>query len=239
MSGPSPDDYLAHVAADTAAYAAVLDRVASQPGLLGRPVAACPGWTLLELTHHLGFVHRWVCGAIRRGHGDTPPGGEPAEATELAEWFRAGAADLIDALEGDPATPAWTFHPPATLGFWQRRQAHENAVHRWDAERADGDPGPIDAALAADGVTELGDVFIPRRLRNGRLSPLPAAVALRATDTGDRWVLGDGDPVAELAGPAEVLLLHLWKRLPGDHPALSWTGDRETGAAVLALPLSA
>jgi uncharacterized protein (TIGR03083 family) len=44
--------------------------------------------------------------------------------------------------------------PPATVGFWQRRQAHETAMHRIDAEAAAGDVHPIDAELAADGIDE-------------------------------------------------------------------------------------
>lgn len=209
MSALPPDSYLAHVAADTAAFAATLDRAVADPTLLGAPVSACPGWGLYELADHLGAVHRWVCGGIREGRGDTSPEAGPTDPGALAAWFRAGAADLLEALRGDPATSAWTFHPPPTLGFWQRRQAMENLVHRWDAEAAVGDPGPVDTALAADGVAEVLEVFVPRRLGNGRLDPMPAAVALRTTDTEGRWVLGEGDPVAELTGPAGVLLLHL------------------------------
>ncbi|MER6443505.1 hypothetical protein ABT275_45720 [Streptomyces sp. NPDC001185] len=37
----------------------------------------------------------------------------------------------------------WTFNParvPSPLAFWTRRQAHETAVHRYDAEAATGRP---------------------------------------------------------------------------------------------------
>ncbi len=54
------------------------------------------------------------------------------------------------ALAVNPDTPAWTFSAagaPHNVGWWQRRQALETAVHRWDAQiggRRGPDP-PIDA----------------------------------------------------------------------------------------------
>jgi uncharacterized protein (TIGR03083 family) len=234
----SPAAYRSHVERDTAAYAAVLDLAAADPALLSAPVASCPGWTLRDLTHHLGEVHRWVCGAVREGHGRTTTDDRPVEAASLATWFRAGAADLLEILDGDPVRPVWTFHPPAVLGFWQRRQSLENLVHRWDAEAAVGRPGPVDPALAADGVAEILEVFLPRRLGKGWLDPLPTAITLRS-DTGDSWQLGDGPPVATLTARADALLLHLWKRLPAGDPTLSWSGDRDAGERLLAMPLSA
>ena len=43
---------------------------------------------------------------------------------------------------------------PHTVGFWQRRQAHETAMHRVDAQLAAGEVATIDGALAADGIDE-------------------------------------------------------------------------------------
>ncbi len=43
---------------------------------------------------------------------------------------------------------------------------------------------------------------------------------------------------ATLTAPAQTLLLHLWKRLPPEDPALSWAGDRAAGRRLLAMPLS-
>src|SRR4029450_13488361 len=60
-----------------------------------------------------------------------PPGDDA-----LVGWFRAGHATLVDALSAaDPALDCWTFLPaPSPLGFWARRQAHETAIHRVDAQ---------------------------------------------------------------------------------------------------------
>ena len=62
----------------------------------------------------------------------------------------------------------------------------------------------------------------------------PLAVRLRATDVEQDWTLGPGDPVAEVAGPAERLLLLLWKRVPAEDASLAWSGDRSAGLTVLA-----
>lgn len=238
METPSPDWFRARLVAETEAFARVLDQAVLEPSLLSAPVLACPGWDLTALTHHLGEVHRWVCGAVREGHGDTEVTDAPRDPEALAAWFRSGADDLVAALEADPGRPAWTFHPPATVGFWQRRQALENLVHRWDAERAVGGPGPVDPALAAVGVTEILEVFLPRRLGKRWLDPLPHAVTLRGSDTTDAWVVGPGEPIAELTAPAAVLYLRLWKRLGADHPDLVWSGDRPAGEQVVAMSLT-
>ena len=63
---------------------------------------------------------------------------EPSPA-ELLAWFEAASATLVEALAAaDPSAPVWTFTPDHTVRFWFRRQAHEAAVHRYDAELAAG-----------------------------------------------------------------------------------------------------
>jgi uncharacterized protein (TIGR03083 family) len=63
----------------------------------------------------------------------------PGDA-ELLGWFRDGHAELVRALRSaDPRLSCWTFLPaPSSLAFWARRQAHETAIHRADAESAAG-----------------------------------------------------------------------------------------------------
>src|ERR671938_68607 len=69
--------------------------------------------------------------------------------------FRA-AVGQVDAL--DPGLPAWNPAPQAKrVEYWYRRMAHETALHRWDAQMAVGLGEPIEAKLAADGVTEVLD----------------------------------------------------------------------------------
>jgi len=77
-------------------------------------------------------------------------------------------------------------------GFWPRRQLHEVVVHLWDVRSVD-DPTPdsladVPGEVTADGVDELLQMA-PSRLDSNR-SPLPGPLALHATDTGSRWLLG-------------------------------------------------
>ncbi|MFE9823366.1 hypothetical protein ACFYSH_14620 [Streptomyces sp. NPDC005791] len=64
------------------------------------------------------------------------------------------------------------------------------------------------------------------------------AFRLRATDTSRTCTFGPGEPVAEISGTAERLLLMLWGRPSADDASISWSGDRAAGAAALAGPLT-
>jgi uncharacterized protein (TIGR03083 family) len=210
--------YLDHLRADVDAVLAV---IVAADGT--EPVPACPGWTLRDLVVHLGRVHRWARQVVLTGQPQREPDDRP---DDLSTWFAAGADALLEALTAaDPAQDCWSFTTDRTAGFWRRRQALETAVHRWDAERSVGEPQPIDPALAADGVAEVVTLMTPRQVKLGRIPPLPTTVLLRATDTGDEWVLGDGSPTARVEASAETLLLLLWHRVdPGD-PRVRVTGD--------------
>ena len=222
-------DFLAHLRADADAVLAVLDTAA-----LTEPVASCPGWTVRDLVEHLGSVHRWATGIVRTG----TPGrlDEQRGVDDLRGWFAAGAEALLEVLTAaDPAAPCWSFTRDRTMGFWRRRQALETVVHRWDAQQAVGQPGAIDASLAADGVAEVVTLMAPRQVELERIPPLPATLALRATDTDAEWVLGEGEPTARVEASAETLLLLLWHRIDAGDPRVRTTGD---AAPVLRLALA-
>ncbi|MDX6200107.1 MAG: hypothetical protein QOJ79_3258 [Actinomycetota bacterium] len=214
-------DHLTHLRADVDAVLAV---VAGAD--LSEPVAACPGWTLRELVEHLGSVHRWATSIVQTGE---PQRMQEQHPDDLGAWFAEGAEGLIATLAAaDPQAQCWSFTADRTAGFWLRRQALETVVHRWDAERAAGEPGPIDARLAADGVEEIVTLMTPRQIAMERIPLLPATLLLHATDTGGEWVLGDGDPTARVEASAETLLLLIWHRVdPGD-PRVHTTGDAES-----------
>lgn len=220
MSSDVTSGYLAHLRSDTDAVLAVLGAED-----LTQPVAACPGWTLRELVVHLGSVHRWATQIVRTGE---PQREQEHAVSELAPWFADGAQALIETLAAaDPDAPCWSFTRDRRVGFWHRRQALETVVHRWDAQRAVGQPAPIDPALAADGVAEVVKLMTPRQLALERIPPLPATVLLHATDTGDDWMLGDGRPSAGVEASAESLLLLLWHRMDPADPRVRTTGDAE------------
>lgn len=154
------------------------------------PVPTCPGWTTGDLVRHTSTFHRWAARIVAESlPGPVPEDPAPGvpTGTDLWPWFRDGHAALLRTLEAaDPAAHYWTFLPgaPPPLTFWARRQAHETAVHRVDAESArGGELTPLDAAFAADGIDELLTGFHARtrsRVRTER----PRTLRVRPTDTG-------------------------------------------------------
>jgi uncharacterized protein (TIGR03083 family) len=207
---------------------------AVRQGPLDAPVAACPGWTLTDLAHHLGGVHRWArVAALTSAPPDDsaidppPPAGASGEA--LGDWFDAGVGPLVDVLQSlDPDAPTWHPFPiPKVAAVWPRRQAHETQVHAWDAQHAIGTTSPLDPAIAADGIAEYFEVIAPRVVtRQGRAAPI-GAMTIQCTDAPGRLVISSTDgatiqverPATDdearspmLWGPAESILLSLWGR---------------------------
>lgn len=196
------------------------------------PVEHCGDWTLRDLAEHVGRENLWVVAAVRERHGDYR---SPPAPADIVPWFAETARLLTETLAAEPSTPAWTFSPPRTIGFWRRRRCLETLVHRWDAQHALGLPSRLDPVLCGDGIAEVIEVFVPRQVQRGRTVPPRAAVRLTATDLDASWTLGPGEPVATLNATAEQLLLALWNRRP-----LPWarlTGDADVAREVLRGPL--
>ena len=157
-------------------------------------VPSCPGWVVTDLILHLGVVHRFVARVIgermrqppERGdrrwlglaeewRGWLPPGRAPQRSpvpAGLLGWFHDGAADLQERFRAAaPASSCGPWSADHSLGFWQRMQAIEAAVHRWDAENAVGAARPLDAALAADAIGQTFEVMAPMRRTVGKAPP--------------------------------------------------------------------
>ncbi len=218
-------DYLVELRRELDAFGALLDG-----GDLSAPVEHCGGWRLVDLAAHMGAGNLWVVAAVREGHGKGyDEDAAPRDRTGLTHWYAETADALMQTLSVDPATEAWTFFPPHTVGFWRRRRSQETLMHRWDAEHALGRPTPMDPALAADGVAEAFDTMALRMIAKGAATPPSHAVRLTTTDTGHAWTYGPDEPVAQLSGTAEDLLLLLWGRKPQDTESVTWEGDREAG----------
>jgi len=222
-----PVDHLAHLTADLDRVSRVLD---AAPDLDAR-VADCPDWALRDLVLHLGRVHRWAISILTTGERSRPEDA-PVRDEELAGWFADGGRALLAALDVDPWRPCWGFGPQQDVGFWQRRQAQETAVHRVDAERCVGDASPLDDALAEDGIAEVLEVLHPRQVALGRAEPLTRSVELVST-AGGRWELGAGASVGTVTGPPSELVLLLWGRAPRSSPGLQVTGDLDALDALL------
>lgn len=223
---------------------------AIERGNPGASVPTCPTWQLRDLVHHVSGVHRWAGSYVHRRlpemmSRDEELGcfGPMPEDTELLSWYQQCLDRLVDALQSaTPDLTCWSFLPaPSALAFWARRQAHEAAIHRVDAEFAAGGDRrlsliPVDFAL--DGVDELLRGFHHGRSRVR--SDKPRVLHIHATDGdgapadwsvrisgGALWAKRGvpAEPDCTLRGRAETLYLTLWNRLPTSE--LTTEGDSE------------
>jgi uncharacterized protein (TIGR03083 family) len=226
---------------------------------LAAAVPSCPAWQVKDLLRHTGYIHRWAARHITEGPAEVIDGPSEAEIlrggaadADLLGWFRAGHAALVETLaSADPAVRCATFMPaPSPLAFWTRRQAHETAIHRADAELAAGPAdGPVPEyppRFAADGIDELIMGFGQRRKYQPQSGPSassgPSADAgpLRVVtaDTGDAWSVGAregllqprretgaADAGCTVSGPASGLYLYLWNRVHAAKADVTVTGD--------------
>ena len=169
---------------------------ASRAGL-DAAVPPCPPWQVKDLLRHTGYIHRWAARHVTECPDhvlDGPPEEEilrgGASDPELLDWFRAGHAALVKTLAtADPALECATFMAaPSALAFWARRQAHETAIHRADAESASGVVPDYVPDFAADGIDELIMGFGQRRKYRPETSA-DGGMQVLATDTGDAWHL--------------------------------------------------
>ncbi|MEU9039156.1 maleylpyruvate isomerase family mycothiol-dependent enzyme [Streptomyces sp. NPDC048352] len=248
---------------EAAAFAEAVRR-AADGGREAPPVPSCPGWSVADLVGHLGSVQRYVTHHLRERltapcdptdpqlyalpadpavraawpRPDRTPHRGPVPQ-ELFDWSQAAARDLASVLrELGPDAPVWTWSAQEehTSGFWLRMQTIEQAVHRWDAQAALGDPAPFDPDFAADAVAQTFEVMAPAR-RGWKQAPPGTGerYRFRRTDGPGTWTVEfDGDRVGlaprdtapvdvEAAGTAGDLMLFLWQRLPAGR--LHVTGD--------------
>ncbi|MDQ0377764.1 hypothetical protein FB470_001758 [Amycolatopsis thermophila] len=161
--------------------------------------------------------------------------GQPPENwTELLDFSAEQMTGMVAEL-ADPATPAWLpfTRYAQTVGSWARRQAHEAAIHRLDAEHAlagSGDPSAIpslvfDPEFAADGIDELIAWMLPTRVKWDQFA-VSGSVLVHAADAGRMWrvVLHPGQPATidpvtaafdagvTVAGTADAVYRRVWGR---------------------------
>ncbi|MET0136331.1 MAG: maleylpyruvate isomerase family mycothiol-dependent enzyme [Kibdelosporangium sp.] len=224
------ETYLAHMVEQGEAFRAAA--VAAGPAAT---VPTCPKWTVADLVAHLGGVHNMVRGALRLKPDDarpasaTPPTGWP----DLLDWADEQRLGMISGLSSvDPSTQVWGFVPGlGSVGWWGRRQAHELAIHRLDAEHALGSTVPplgYDPAFAADGIDEVVAMIAPFRARLKRPEvTVEGTLLVHAADAGRAWLVTVSggalqvrapvddpgtDADATLAGTADAVYRAVWKR---------------------------
>lgn len=194
---------------------------------------------------HLARVQSWVVAAIADPHGEGARAGTPPDDWDgLLAWWDEQRAALRAAFDAGPDAPAQMVFPShsPTVGSWARRQAHEAAIHRVDAElAAREDPVTFDPAFAADGIDEVLAMIVYRRADWSAFTA-KGSVLVHAEDAGRLWSLKlapgeapqfDEQPFeAELTieGDADAVYKALWRR----PSTVTITGD-----AALLEPLAA
>jgi uncharacterized protein (TIGR03083 family) len=228
--------------------AALRSSVAGSPDLDVR-VPSCPDWSLRDLVEHLVRVHRFWAAAVAAGPSEKPPTVAPADDMPSADLLARSAAatqELIAALRAaGPAVGCWTWwgdsDVPMTSGAVARHQVQEAAVHAFDAQLATGNPRPVPAVVALDGIAEFIGVS------HGTAGPWPhepVRIGLHAAE-GESWLVdltasgshiidGQHETAADLHGSASDLLLTLHGRLPLE--SLRSKGDRATLENLLRWP---
>lgn len=226
----------------------LLDRLAAEfarlravvPIDLTAGVPSCPGWTVADLTRHVGVVYLHKTVAMRSGREPDPwPPKELADEPPLALLDRAYAGLLAEFTARNPQDPAGTWYSPdQTVGFWIRRMAQETVIHRIDAELGTGQPvTPVPADLAVDGIDELLKVFVAYGVAQWPdyfteiLAGSPGRSYAVRTD-GAAWRVrtgpglfavqdGAGDDAVDvsLGGPPTAVLRWLWNREGADEPS--------------------
>ena len=236
----APDVALAALRSEAAAF-----RAAASQAEPDAPVPSCPGWTVRDLIGHTGAGFGWIAGHVRRGVTSEPEPRIPVIPDHVdLSWWDGQLAAMIGVLQAvDPDLPAWNWAPrPKTASFWHRLEAHEVAMHRWDAQFAVVSAEPIEMQQAVDGVSEVLDTWLPAGARRGP-TDVAGKVALYAVDADEQWHLrlrpgggfalldtdtlldsDDGHERAVAQGTASDLMLALWDRVDVD--VLDITGDQ-------------
>ena len=217
---------------------------------LDASVPPCAPWQVKDLLRHTGYIHRWAARHVTECP-DTVLDGPPEEEIlrggaadpDLLAWFRASHAALVETLStADPGLVCATFmDAPSPLAFWARRQAHETAIHRADAESALGNRPQYAPDFAADGVDELIMGFGQRR-KYRPSAEYGGGMDVRTSDTGRAWHVAAEDgriqarrepagrdsadraPCA-VTGPASGLYLFLWNRGDAGQAGVTVAGD--------------
>jgi uncharacterized protein (TIGR03083 family) len=229
-------EHISAIERDGALLAAAAERAG-----LDAAVPSCPAWRVRDLLRHQGYVHRWAAAYVANRYTEWVPRLTEAEVLAagpddagLVDWFAAGHAALVETLQAaDPDVRCWTFLPaPSPLAFWARRQAHETAIHRVDAEQAAGQVTRFPPEFAADGIDELIMGFFDRAAPG--TIPESFTLGVSAADVNENWVVGKAASIplggvagtdCNVAGPASALYLLLWNRVTAADGGVAVSGD--------------
>lgn len=199
-------------------------------------VPTCPGWDVRKLVRHLARVYVMATEALRLDPSGPAPRPEraPEEFDAALSAWDDRYAELRTALsEMDEQRPVWAFFAPeegALVSAWTRRMLHETAIHRLDAQYAEGGLEELlfDPELAADGVDEMLTQLLP--LQDWSAANHRGRVLYHAADAGRMWLvtyqagvapsvdttphsaLEQSDVDSSVAGTADAVYRRVWGR---------------------------
>lgn len=202
-------------------------------------VPTCPDWSVRDLAHHLGGVHRKVRRyVVERISDRIPHGTEPTPTDDALEtWFRGGLAGVLEALRTAPdelrCFTLWPTDSPRAM--WSRRLAHETAIHRADLLAVADQRPHYDTVFACDGIDEFLGPYISRPAWRP-VTDRSCTIRIEASDADEAWTMIITPDTFEVVrdvrahdvcvrGPASDLYLLLWNRRQAD--GLEIDGDRE------------
>ncbi len=172
----------------------------------GRTVPFYPQWTLNDLVTHTASIHALATRAVRDLPAERVSRPRLPDDVEPIEWYRKNLDGLIEAFqEADSTAPVWGFGGGSTVSHWLTRMVVETGVHRWDAEQAFGEEGDLTPIVARTGMDEFTTMWFP-------LVTDAQVLQATATDTGQTWVYGHGEPTASIEGTESDIYLALMTR---------------------------
>lgn len=213
------------------------------------PIPSCPGWTLTELTKHVGRGHLWAATMVADRMStplapkEVPNGKPPADADGADRWLRESAQTVVNNVDATGAeTPIWTFIGPKPAEWWIRRRLHEATVHGADLTLALGREVDMAPEIAADGLSEWFALWRGPGRGQGPLLAEGDTVRLHATDSalgdGADWTIrssGEGidfeesqdarESAVTVTGSVVDLFMVMLRRVATDDPRLTITGD--------------
>lgn len=200
---------------------------------------------MADLVWHTGTVVHWVGGFLEArasgANGELVAPQAPSDE-DLVDWFEEGAERFAALLtEHDPADSLGQQFPDGYGGpSLYRHYAREVSVHRWDAEDAWGEAGPIDDSLASDWLDDLLVAWLPNAAARGNQAQGPwggETVAFYRTDGQGEWLVRlqgpgaveprreGGDADVSVSGSGSALLLLALNRIPLDDSRVRIVGN--------------
>jgi len=148
-----------------------------------------PGVTVADAVRYTGDVYTQVLTWIRQGEPPDHWQRAPDDGDLVAFHTGARRALVAELAAHAPEEPCATWWPAdRTYGFWQRRMAHDTALHRVDVQAAAGlDVRTVDTDFAADGIDEILHLWFGHWLVQRRIAATTAG-AVGIETAGRAWL---------------------------------------------------